>query len=110
MANVSWSSSGLQEIDRTRLGVEFARLVLPEDITGKLWPGGSAMSRRTSAISDPSSVDSLEPIGESSAVSKHPTGIVALRTLCKRSCPVILEDEICVGWGIGYRRSIPFFL
>ena len=31
----------------------FARLVLPEDITGRLWPGGPAMSRRTSAISDP---------------------------------------------------------
>ena len=42
----------MQEIDRTWLGVGFARLVLPEDITGKLWPGGSrsAMSRRTSAI------------------------------------------------------------
>ena len=34
MANVSWSSSGLQEIDRTRLCEGFAGLVLPEDITG----------------------------------------------------------------------------
>ena len=74
MANVSWSSSGLQEIDRTWLGVGFARLVLPEDITGKLWPGGSAMSRRTCAISDPSSVDSLEPIGESGVETPYRNG------------------------------------
>ena len=74
MANVSWSSSGLQEIDRTWLGVGFARLVLPEDITGKLWPGGSAMSRRTSAISDPSSVDSLEPIRESGVETPYRNG------------------------------------
>ena len=76
MANVSWSSSGLQEIDRTWLGVGFARLVLPEDITGKLWPGGSAMSRRTSAISDPSSVDSLEPIGVSGVETPYRSGWV----------------------------------
>ena len=50
VANVSWSSSGLQESDRTWLGEGFARLVLPEDITSVLWPGGSATSRRTSAI------------------------------------------------------------
>ena len=37
VANVSWSSSGLQESDRTWLGEGFARLVLPEDITGVLF-------------------------------------------------------------------------
>ena len=75
VANVSWSSSGLQEKDRTWLGEGFARLVLPEDITGVLWPGGSAMSRRTSAIGDPSSVDSLEPVGESGVETPYRNGV-----------------------------------
>ena len=75
VANVSWSSSGLQESDRTWLGEGFARLVLPEDITGVLWPGGSATSRRTSAIGDPSSVDSLEPVGESGVETPYRNGV-----------------------------------
>ena len=75
VANVSWSSSGLQESDRTWLGEGFARLVLPEDITCVLWPGGSATSRRTSAISDPSSVDSLEPVGESGVETPYRNGV-----------------------------------
>ena len=75
VANVSWSSSGLQEKDRTWLGEGFARLVLPEDITGVLWPGGSATSRRTSAIGDPSSVDSLEPVGESGVETPYRNGV-----------------------------------
>ena len=67
--------------------------VLPEDITSKLWPGGSAMSRRTSAISDPSSVDSLNPSG--SQVSKHPTGMVALSTARNylRFLPAVLPGD-----------------
>ena len=41
-----------------------------------LWPGGSTMSQRTSAISDtdPSSVDSLEPIGESGVETPYRNG------------------------------------
>ena len=75
VANVSWSSSGLQESDRTWLGEGFAWLVLPEDITCVLWPGGSATSRRTSAIGDPSSVDSLEPVGESGVETPYRNGV-----------------------------------
>ena len=56
----------------------FARLVLPEDITGMLWPGGSAMSRRTSAIVIRHRWTPLNPSG--SQVSRHPTGMVALST------------------------------
>ena len=75
VANVSWSSSGLQESDRTWLGEGFARLVLPEDITCVLWPGGSATSRRTSAIGDPSLEDSLEPVGESGVETPYRNGV-----------------------------------
>ena len=73
VANVSWSSSGLQEIEPNPAG-RGARQVGSSGGHNKLWPCGSAMSRRTSAISDPSSVDSLEPIGESGVETPYRNG------------------------------------
>ena len=53
-------------------GVRRTRYVRPKNIT-KLWPGGSAMTPRSSTErSDPSSKDSIEPVR--SQVSIHPPG------------------------------------